>query len=217
MPDLGREANRENRGRDILRLTCASPELDLDALGERALVERLADMTDAEITDLFSKYLVRADESTAFRPSGRIRVVRGNNGAPLGTRAISSTLERGERGDQSRWRCSDRGRRKFTRGTAASTAQQLIAKASRRVHGASPSKLVSRLHSSRTLRSLVFCMTAARHILPLSVFFMAATSWRRSAGHRSPRVRSCRDRVWSGSKHVGALAFSKADGTRWPR
>jgi CRISPR-associated endonuclease/helicase Cas3 len=81
--DLGREANQENRGRDILRLTCASPELDLDAPGEGALVERLADMTDAEITDLFSKYLVRADESTAFRPSGRIRVVRGNTGDPL--------------------------------------------------------------------------------------------------------------------------------------
>jgi CRISPR-associated endonuclease/helicase Cas3 len=91
VPDLGREANHENRGRDILRLTRASPELGLDALGERALVEQLAEMTDGEIVDLFSKHLVRADEGTAFRPSGRIRVVRGNNGDPL---ALEQSLRR---------------------------------------------------------------------------------------------------------------------------
>ncbi len=83
VPDLGREANRENRGRDILRLTRASPELGLDATGERALVERLADLTDAEIADLFSRYLVKTDESTSFQPMGRIRVVRDKNDDPL--------------------------------------------------------------------------------------------------------------------------------------
>jgi CRISPR-associated endonuclease/helicase Cas3 len=59
VPDLGREANRENRGRDILRLTLASPDLGLDRLGEEALAERLAEMTDAEVAGLFSKYLVK--------------------------------------------------------------------------------------------------------------------------------------------------------------
>ena len=94
VPDLGREANRENRGRDILRLSRASPELGLDALGERALVERLAEMTDAEIADLFSKYLIKADESTDFRPVGRIRVVRGKNEDPL---ALAQSLLRPRR------------------------------------------------------------------------------------------------------------------------
>jgi CRISPR-associated endonuclease/helicase Cas3 len=84
VPDLGREANRENRNRDILRLTRASPELDFDAHGERALAERLAEMTDAEITDLFSTHLIKTDESAEFRRTGRIRVLRGKNGDPLG-------------------------------------------------------------------------------------------------------------------------------------
>jgi CRISPR-associated endonuclease/helicase Cas3 len=47
------------------------------------LAERLAEMTDAEIIDLFSTYLIKPDESTDFRPIGRIRVVRGKNGDPL--------------------------------------------------------------------------------------------------------------------------------------
>jgi CRISPR-associated endonuclease/helicase Cas3 len=84
VPDLGREANQQNRGRDILRLTRASPELGLDAAGERALADRLGEMTDAEIADLFSKYLIKAREGTAFRPAGPIRVVRGKNDIPLG-------------------------------------------------------------------------------------------------------------------------------------
>jgi CRISPR-associated endonuclease/helicase Cas3 len=55
------------------------------------LVERLAEMTDAEIADLFSKHLVTADESNVFRPVGRIRVIRGDNGDPL---AIEQSLRR---------------------------------------------------------------------------------------------------------------------------
>jgi CRISPR-associated endonuclease/helicase Cas3 len=83
VPDLGRDANRENRGRDILRLSRAAPELDPDSPGQKALLERLAEMTDSEVVDLFSKYLAKADEGTAFRPSGRIRVIRGKNGSPM--------------------------------------------------------------------------------------------------------------------------------------
>ena len=79
--DLGREANRENRGRDILRLSRASLDLDLER--NKAFAERLSEMTNAEITALFSKHLLKADEATAFHPVGRILVIRDDSGVPL--------------------------------------------------------------------------------------------------------------------------------------
>ena len=79
--DLGREANRENRGRDILRLSRASLDLDLER--KKAFAKRLSEMTNAEITALFSKHLLKADEATAFHPVGRILVIRDDSGVPL--------------------------------------------------------------------------------------------------------------------------------------
>ncbi len=91
--DLGREANRANRDRDILRLTSASPALSLDVPRERALAERLSEMSDAEITKLFSKNLVTADGKSGFRPLGRIRVLRAGNGAPLALEQLIRRLK----------------------------------------------------------------------------------------------------------------------------
>lgn len=74
--DLGREANRQQRGRYILRLSAASSDLTDEDL------ESIADMKDwspEQILDQFGKYLEESDESEFTKP----RVVRSADGKPL--------------------------------------------------------------------------------------------------------------------------------------
>jgi CRISPR-associated endonuclease/helicase Cas3 len=78
--DLGREANHLHRNRDILRLNRASPELHLDAGGERAEALRLAEMNDKEI---IAEFAMVADGDELFEPSGRVHVLRASDGRPL--------------------------------------------------------------------------------------------------------------------------------------
>src|SRR5207302_44815 len=78
--DLAREANRLHRNRDILRLNRASPELHLDAEGEKAEALRLAEMNDKEI---ITKFAPTMDEDGPFEPIGRMRVLRASDGRPL--------------------------------------------------------------------------------------------------------------------------------------
>lgn len=74
--DLGREANRRERGRDIFRLTNASPELSEEDI---ASPSQMRDSTDTEVVDHFGKYFDTGDESGLSIP----RVVRSSDGKPL--------------------------------------------------------------------------------------------------------------------------------------
>ena len=214
MNDLGREANRENRGRDILRLTRASQELGLDAPGERALVERLTEMTDAEIADLFSKHLVTADESNAFRPTGRIRVVRGSNGDPL---AIEQSLRRSKGasavvsigGDAVSE--DDESSRAAQRPVLLNTHCQGVSSRARRFAeqaGLAPA-LVGDIALAGFLHDGGKAHPAFKRLLygGNELAAIGAPSLAKSA--KLPR------QVGSGAKHVGALAFNKVGGTRW--
>lgn len=74
--DLGREANRRQRGRDILRLSSASPEL---SEGEVESTVKMGDWSDRDILKEFA---------THFQPSGeaglaRARIIRSRDGTPL--------------------------------------------------------------------------------------------------------------------------------------
>ena len=78
--DVGRIANREHRGRDILRLSNGSNE---PGDREKILGEQLADMSDVEIREKYSIYLAPNPEIPGFRRLGRARVLRGKDGLPL--------------------------------------------------------------------------------------------------------------------------------------
>jgi CRISPR-associated endonuclease/helicase Cas3 len=76
--DLGREANLENRSRNILRL---SRTFLGDMVGAES--ERLSEMTDAQIVAAFSKHLIKAAAESPLQPVGRITVIRDDAGTPL--------------------------------------------------------------------------------------------------------------------------------------
>jgi CRISPR-associated endonuclease/helicase Cas3 len=86
--DWGREASRRQRGRDILRLTDASPELSQSEIASTAA---MIDLSDEEIPREFAKHL---QDEAAF---GRPRIVRSKDGRPL---AIERRLRPARRGEQ---------------------------------------------------------------------------------------------------------------------
>lgn len=74
--DLGRAANLHQRGRDIFRLTEASPELSNHDL---ASIAEMADWSQEEIWDQFAKSFEVIDQAAFTKP----RVVRSADGRPL--------------------------------------------------------------------------------------------------------------------------------------
>ena len=78
--DLGREANREHRDRNILRLTRA--DLGIEAEDESALALRLEDMTPSEVIEEFDEKLAQGLEDRVRRWS-KPKVLYGSNGNPL--------------------------------------------------------------------------------------------------------------------------------------
>ncbi len=74
--DLGREANRLQRGRDIFRLTNATPELSQEDI---ASPSQMLDWADKEVVNHFGKYFDTGDEPGLSIP----RVVRSSDGKPL--------------------------------------------------------------------------------------------------------------------------------------
>jgi CRISPR-associated endonuclease/helicase Cas3 len=83
--DRAREANLAQRQRDILRLSRASPELELDASGERSFAHKLADLTDTqvvkELKETIGEHLEAPDGAGPW--SGNPRVLRSSAGGPL--------------------------------------------------------------------------------------------------------------------------------------
>lgn len=74
--DLGREANRVQRQRDILRLSRVSQELRLNAEGEADFEQQVPDMNDRALRDRFEGHFF-----TGFE--GFIEVLRSPDGEPL--------------------------------------------------------------------------------------------------------------------------------------
>lgn len=74
--DLGHAANLQHRGRDIFRLTKASPELSERAL---ASIPEMVDWSDEQICEQFAKCLEEIGQATFTKP----RVVRSVEAGPL--------------------------------------------------------------------------------------------------------------------------------------
>jgi CRISPR-associated endonuclease/helicase Cas3 len=89
--DLGREANLRQRGRDILRLTRASPELALTAENEAAFATAMEDWSDQDLREEFAKHLEGAHQTVSSR---KVRVLRASDGKPL---ALERKLISGDR------------------------------------------------------------------------------------------------------------------------
>ncbi len=78
--DLGRESNLRQRGRDILRLTRASPEIGFTTENESARDREMADWSDRQIAQEFAAHLQGADQPDSRR---QIRIRRSRDGVPI--------------------------------------------------------------------------------------------------------------------------------------
>lgn len=78
--DLGREANREHRARNILRLTRA--DLGIDAADEQPLAERLCDMSADDVIAEFEGRLLQ-DADNVERAWSKPKVLYDRNDVPL--------------------------------------------------------------------------------------------------------------------------------------
>jgi CRISPR-associated endonuclease/helicase Cas3 len=87
--DLGREANREHRNRDILRISRASPELGVFAQDWKNEIDRLREMDDRKIAAKFD--LAAGDREGVPHRVGRVRVLRAADGRPL---ALEQRIDR---------------------------------------------------------------------------------------------------------------------------
>ncbi|MGH7986787.1 MAG: type I-G CRISPR-associated helicase/endonuclease Cas3g [Candidatus Binataceae bacterium] len=90
--DLGREANRQQRGRDILRFTRASTELGIKPETERTFAAAMEDWTNAKICAEFEKH---------FENDGKDRVLRDSDGVPLAIERRLSAFSRKLKSDAS--------------------------------------------------------------------------------------------------------------------
>ncbi|MGD9535548.1 MAG: type I-U CRISPR-associated helicase/endonuclease Cas3 [Alphaproteobacteria bacterium] len=96
--DRGREANREHRGRDIVRLTRASPELGFRAENERERIDELKELSNTEILAEFEPDI---DRPSTFRITSRPSLTRSNDGRPLAIEVrVTKQTDRNEGGGE---------------------------------------------------------------------------------------------------------------------